>query len=75
MLTALERPRLVDKLVVLDVSPRAAPGMDNTMELLNTIRGLDIEAVRNRRHADSILKSDIPVSPRYIDYSSFVLIL
>ena len=61
MLTALNHPEIVDKLVILDVSPRMAPGTNQTESLLQTIRNVDISSLKTRREADAILKNDIPV--------------
>lgn len=60
MLTALREPDLVERLVVLDVSPRAAPGMNATVQLLGTLQRLDLSQIRSRRDADAALKGEIP---------------
>ncbi len=62
MLTALRQPLLVERLVVLDSSPRAAPGTDSTLALLTALQQLDLSSVRNRREANAALKEAIPVS-------------
>ena len=60
MVLALEQPQLVDKLVVADVSPTVVPTAGE-MDLVRTMRSLDLSSVRNRREADAIMQSSIPV--------------
>ncbi len=63
MLTALRHPELVEKLIVLDVSPENTPGRGSTVtELLKHLRELDIGSIQNRRQADHILREKITVS-------------
>ena len=62
MLTALRQPSLVERLIVLDVSPRVAPGTDSTLHLLSTIQSLDLNQIHSRRQADIALREEIPVS-------------
>ena len=71
MLTALRQPSLVERLIVLDVSPRAAPGTDSTLRLLSTIQSLDLSQIRNRREADVALKGEIKVSVLFVFLSMF----
>ena len=61
MLTALNHPEIIDKLIILDVSPRVAPGTNQMESLLWSIRSLDISSLKNRREANAILRKDIPV--------------
>ena len=62
MMVALTQPLLVDRLVVLDSSPRASPDTGNTRTLLKSLQQLNLSSVANRREADAALKEAIPVS-------------
>ena len=63
MLTALRQPSLVERLIVLDISPRVAPGTGSTLlHLLSTIQSLDLSQIHSRRQADIALSEEIPVS-------------
>ena len=61
MLVALEKPQLVDRLVVVDVAPTSAPGRGETEDLVQTLKDLDVSALKNRREADAIIQHQIPV--------------
>ena len=64
MLVALDEPGLVEGLVVVDVAPRPAPGRGETEDLVQALKSLNISTLNNRREADAILQSRIPVSKR-----------
>lgn len=61
MVTALNHPEVIEKLVVVDVSPQRAPGKRESTDLIGAMKNLDIMSLRNRREADLILKKDIKV--------------
>ena len=61
MVTALEHPDLVERLLVLDVSPTSAPGRGETEDLIASLKKLDISRLASRRQADELLKVDIKV--------------
>jgi pimeloyl-ACP methyl ester carboxylesterase len=60
MVLALRRPELVERLVVVDVSPVT---YDNTREFagyVDAMRGLDLSALRQRSDADEGLRDAVP---------------
>lgn len=61
MLTALNHPEVIERLVVVDVSPHKAPGGRKSSDLVTALRKLDITLLRNRREADAILEKDVKV--------------
>ena len=61
MVTALCQPDVVDKLVVVDVSPHESPGTGETEDLIGALKQLDLHSLRDRREADLILSDRIPV--------------
>ncbi len=62
MLVALGHPELVEKLVVVDVAPTPAPGREETEDLVQAMKSLDLSVLKNRREADAMLQSRISVS-------------
>lgn len=62
MVIALTAPELVEKLVVVDVAPTRTPGTKETEDLVQALRSLDLSSLRNRREADALIRSRIPVS-------------
>lgn len=71
MILALEQPQLVEKVVVVDVSPAPAPGTAETLDLLRAMRSLDLSLVGSRREAGAIMQSSIPVSWSFLPFVSF----
>ena len=61
MNVALERPEMVEKLVVVDVSPGTSAGKGDTEDLVQVLQQLDISVLRSRREADLRLREQIPV--------------
>lgn len=60
MLLALRHPELVDRLVVVDIAPGAAGETSEFEHLLDSLAGLDLEAVSSRAGADAALAAPIP---------------
>jgi pimeloyl-ACP methyl ester carboxylesterase len=63
MLTALHHPDLVDRLVVVDISPVAHGGTGEFEHLLGALGGLDLSRLRRRADAEEALAGPIP-NPR-----------
>ena len=61
MVTALNHPEVIERLVVVDVSPHRAPGGRESSDLITALRNLDITSLSNRREADAILGKDVKV--------------
>lgn len=60
MVLALRHPDLVDRLVVVDISPVDSAGAGEFEHLLDTLVGLDLDAVEQRADADAALEGPIP---------------
>ena len=60
MVLALRHPDLVDRLVVVDISPTHSGGEDQFAHLLDSLAGLDLAAVSRRSDADEQLSGPIP---------------
>ncbi len=58
MAFALHYPEMVDKLVVVDIAPRAYPG--GHQEIFEVLLALDLSAIRERSEADDFLKPRVP---------------
>jgi pimeloyl-ACP methyl ester carboxylesterase len=58
MVFALSHPDLVDKLVVVDMAPRAYP--DHHRQILNALMSLDLRSVKSRAEMESQLAPSIP---------------
>jgi len=63
MLTALHHPDLVDRLVVVDISPVPGGGTGEFEHLLRALGGLDLSRLRRRADAEEALAGPIP-NPR-----------
>lgn len=61
MATALTYPDLVERLVVVDVSPLKVHGSRESSELISALKRLDVASMKSRREADFLLKRDIEV--------------
>ena len=61
MVTALNHPDIVEKLVVVDVSPHESPGTGESENVVGVLKQLDLHSLRNRREADERLSDKIPV--------------
>lgn len=59
MVVALTRPELVDRLVVVDISPAPSEGAGEFEHLLDSLAGLDLAGVRRRSDADEQLRGRI----------------
>lgn len=70
MVTALTQPDIVEKLVVVDVSPYESPGTGESEDLIGVLKQLDLYSLRNRREADVKLSDHIPV--RFVSLLCFV---
>lgn len=55
---ALNNPSYVDKLIVVDISPKTYIGNHGT--IFDTLLALDLEKVQNRKEADAIFQKTIP---------------
>ena len=62
MATALSYPEVVERLVVVDVSPHKAPGERESTDLIRAMKNLDLGTLRNRREADAVMKREVKVS-------------
>jgi pimeloyl-ACP methyl ester carboxylesterase len=60
MTLALSQSHLVDQLVILDVAPSTAPGIDEMMNYIKLLKSLDLKHITDRRQASELLKPDIP---------------
>ena len=60
MVLALRHPELVDRLVVVDISPAPSDGAGEFEHLLTSLTGLDLAAVGRRSDADEQLAAAIP---------------
>ena len=60
MVLALRHPELVDRLVVVDISPAPSGGAGEFEHLLTSLTGLDLEALGRRSDADEQLAEAIP---------------
>lgn len=75
MAVALTNPDLIDKLVVVDVSPAPAPGTGETVDIVEALKSVDLSAINSRREADSMMQSSIPESRimKYLSIRDFLL--
>jgi pimeloyl-ACP methyl ester carboxylesterase len=60
MLLALRHPELVDRLVVVDISPTRSEGSDEFGHLLDSLSALDVATLERRADADAALAGPIP---------------
>lgn len=61
MALALRHPELVDRLVVVDISPRTAvAATDEFVHLLGTMQEMDLESCRTRSDADAAMAEKVP---------------
>ncbi len=60
MVLALRHPDLVDRLVVVDISPVASEGVGQFEHLLDSLAGVDLETLESRRQAEVQLREPIP---------------
>lgn len=60
MVLALRHPDLVDRLIVVDISPVASDNGGEFEHLLGSLKALDLEALSSRRDADEALQDPIP---------------
>lgn len=60
MLVALRHPHLVDRLVVVDVSPVPYEHTEEFRGYVSAMRGLDLSGLRLRSEADAALEDEVP---------------
>jgi pimeloyl-ACP methyl ester carboxylesterase len=60
MTFTLEHPEMVDKLVVVDISPRKYPGRNVHFEMIEAMMAVDLDKVETREQVEDQLKSSIP---------------
>ncbi len=60
MVLALRHPQLVDRLVVVDISPVDSEGGDEFEHLLGSLQRLDLTTLSRRGEADERLRADVP---------------
>ncbi|MDO5492182.1 MAG: alpha/beta fold hydrolase [Nesterenkonia sp.] len=60
MVLALRHPELVDRLVVVDISPTSGGANGEFDHLLGALADLDLSALERRRDADELLSDPIP---------------
>lgn len=60
MTFALEHPEMVDKLVVVDISPRKYPGRNVHFEMIEAMMAVDFDKVETREEVEEQLKASIP---------------
>lgn len=60
MVLALRHPELVDRLVVVDISPVAGRDQGEFVHLLDSLAGLDLARLAERSEADRLLADPIP---------------
>ncbi len=60
MVLALRHPDLVDRLVVVDISPAASSGVGQFEHLLDSLAGVDLASLGSRREAEEQLRDPIP---------------
>lgn len=60
MVMALDNPQLVEKLVVVDVTPAQAPGIEESEDVVAALRSVDLSMVQSKKEADSMMESSIP---------------
>ncbi|NBB84690.1 MAG: alpha/beta fold hydrolase [Bacteroidetes bacterium] len=58
---ALDRPERVDRLIVVDIAPKAYP--PHHLELIDALQALDLAAHDRRRSIDRALAKDVPSRP------------
>ena len=61
MITALEHPERVERLIVEDVSPTRAPGTGDIMATVGALCEMDLEKIASKRDAEDLLAKQIPV--------------
>ena len=60
MVLALRHPELVDRLVVVDISPVTSDGAGEFEHLLDSLAGIDVAAMERRADADAVLAENVP---------------
>ena len=59
MVLALRHPDLVDRLVVVDISPVSSGGEGEFGHLLDSLAGIDVDAIERRADADAALAAEV----------------
>ncbi|PKP04021.1 MAG: alpha/beta hydrolase [Bacteroidetes bacterium HGW-Bacteroidetes-9] len=60
MTFTLEHPEMVEKLVVVDISPRKYPGRNVHFDMISAMMSVNFEAVSSRQEVESLLEQSIP---------------
>lgn len=60
MTFALEHPEMVNKLVVVDISPRKYPGRNVHFDMISAMMSVNFEAVSTREEVEQLLLQSIP---------------
>ena len=60
MTFALEHPEMVEKLVVVDISPRKYPGRNVHFDMINAMMAVDFDQVETREEVEKQLVESIP---------------
>lgn len=60
MTFALEHPEMVDKLVVVDISPRKYPGRNVHFDMISAMMAVNFDAVHSREEVEQLLETSIP---------------
>ena len=62
MATALQHPEIVEKLIVVDVSPTRAPGTSQLLDYITVLQELDLSLIKSKSEADRAISKVIAVS-------------
>lgn len=60
MTFTLEHPEVVDKLIIVDISPKKYPGRNVHFDMISAMMAVDFEAVGTRDEVEALLKKSIP---------------
>ncbi len=60
MTFVLEHPEMVEKLVVVDISPRKYPGRNVHFDMINAMMAVNFETVSTRDEVETLLEQSIP---------------
>ena len=70
METALSMPSVVEKLILVDITPSPAMTKVGTVSMvpmvLSAVINLDLNQIKSRRDADDLMKESVPVSIMYL---------
>ncbi|HOI87573.1 MAG TPA: alpha/beta fold hydrolase [Lentimicrobium sp.] len=60
MTFALEHPEMVERLVVVDISPRKYPGRNVHFDMISAMMAVNFDAVHSRAEVEQLLETSIP---------------